>query len=608
MEGAAMKKRYSGKRIMIRMFSAMIAVTLTCLLVCGSYALYSTQKELVFCNDAAMDVYFSGMVYTLEDLEQFCNNIYYEDTGFHVLALEPEVITEDQALLAWNNIRLMVRSRITSNTGIMVFDDRSGRTFYSFGSQFLGGLIRKETIHTMELIRSIWSGQANPEAQGWRVLVTDTAGDSVILMQARNFRNIYICAMVDVTAYSGSFENQDRSSITYSFLTSDQILTNKTYASEHGISLEQMLQADGDLLHVNGMRYILQTRFDEKSGLGLCSMVSTNSMWGTWWVFVILLSVAVLVICVTFWGIYLSAQKILIYPLKKIQEISQQIADGAVAIQKVPENLQEIAEIQDALEILVAQKVTLETETMRQETQKEHAMLQYYQLQTRSHFLLNCLKTLYNLTVQGDQEGTLQVITRFSNHIRYIFHDSLTFVPVRSELAEVDDYFQIITLERNDHILLTKSVDPQLMDYPIPPLLIQTFLENFQKHNPQSGKLLHFSIRIDRVALEGTQFVRIRMTDNGTGYSDEALEQLQHMDGVFAQFHVGIQNLCRRIEILYKNRHKTAFYNLPNGGACSVFYLPDSFPPNVNPPTADSYSRQNTSSKEEKSDECTVCR
>lgn len=572
-----MTKRYSGKRVMLRMFAAMVAVTLVCLLVCGSYTLYSTQQELVFCNDAAMDVYFSGMMYTMEDLEQFCNNIYYQDSGFHVLALDPEVVTEEQVLLAWYNVRLMVRSRITSNTGIMVFDDRVDEKYYYLGDNFLGGLLKKQTIQVMDQVRDFWNGQANPEMIGWRVMVTDTPDKAVILMQARRFRNIYICAMVDISAYSYAFENNGRSSITYSFLTSEQILTNEAYAQSHNISLEQMLNADDDQLHVNGLGYILQTRFDEKSGLGLCGIISTDSMWGAWWVVVGLLMLAFLVICVTFSAIYFYAKKILIYPLNKIKEVSQQIAEGAVTIQNDPENIQEIAEIQDALEILVEQKVMLETEKMRQESQKEHAMLQYYQLQTRSHFLLNCLKSLYHLTMRGDQEKTLRIITRFSNHIRYVFHDSLTFVPIRAELAEVDDYFEIIDLERTDHILLTKSVDPQLMDYPIPPLLIQTFVENFQKHNPQSDKILHFTIRIDRVELENQGYVRIRLTDNGIGYSEDALQQLQQMDGVFAQFHVGIQNLCRRIEILYKKQHKTAFYNLPNGGTCSVFYLPASY-------------------------------
>ncbi len=594
-----MTKRYSGKRVMLRMFAAMIAVTLVCLLVCGGYALYSTQQELVFCNDAAMDVYFSGMTYTMEDLEQFCNNIYYQDSGFHVLALDPEAVTEEQALLAWYNVRLMVRSRITSNTGIMVFDDRVDEKYYYIGDNFLGGLLKKQTIQVMDQVRGFWDGQTNLEMIGWQVMVTNTPDKSVILMQARRFRNIYICAMVDVTAYSNTFESNGESSITYSFLTSDQILTNESYVQSHNISLEQMLSANNAYLHVNGVGYILQTRFDEKSRLGLCGIISIDSMWGNWWIFIDLLILAFLVVCLTFFGIYFYAKKILIYPMNKIKEISQQIAEGAVSIQKVPENIQEIAEIQDALEVLVEQKVKLETEKMRQESQKEHAMLQYYQLQTRSHFLLNCLKSLYNLTMLGDQEKTLRIITRFSNHIRYVFHDSLTFVPVRAELAEVDDYFEIIDLERSDHILLSKSVDPQLMDYPIPPVLIQTFVENFHKHNPQSNKILHFFIRIDWLELEGQRFVRIRLSDNGVGYSEEALQQLQPMDGVFAQFHVGIQNLCRRIEILYKKQHKTAFYNLPNGGACSVFYLPESFSQYNSDPVSGPGIKPNDQQKEE---------
>ena len=168
----------------------------------------------------------------------------------------------------------------------------------------------------------------------------------------------------------------------------------------------------------------------------------------------------------------------------------------------------------------------------------------------------------------------MHIVTRFSNHIRYVFHDSLTFVPVRAELDEVDDYFEIIGLERTDHIFLTKTVDAELLDFPIPPLLIQTFLENFQKHNAPGGRLLRFSIKIDHLEMEGHRYVRIRLSDTGIGYSEESLHQLQNLDGEFAQFHVGIQNLCRRIDILYKKQQKTAFFNLPGGGACSVFYIP----------------------------------
>lgn len=128
-------------------------------------------------------------------------------------------------------------------------------------------------------------------------------------------------------------------------------------------------------------------------------------MWGNWWIFALLLALSLLVICTTFCITYATTAKMLIYPLNKIQEASRQIALGETHLRKGPEQIQEFSDIQDALDVLVTQKVQLKAEKINQESQKEHALLQYYQLQTRSHFLLNCLKSLYNLTAQGSTKG-----------------------------------------------------------------------------------------------------------------------------------------------------------------------------------------------------------
>lgn len=566
-----MKRQYSGQQLIFRLFTAMLVVTLLCLLICGGYALNATQESLVFSNKTAMDVYFSGVTHTLEDLEQFCDTMYVQGSCFRTLALDADSISADQMLQAQNTMRQMVHSRTTANTGIMVFDDRLTSKFFHFGSSFLGGVFQPVTISVMQQIRGYWLEQETPEKLGWQVMVTD-GGNAVVLMQARRYRSVYLCTMLDLNAYAQQM--QGSSPITYAFLNTDQILTNADYAQSNQITLEQMLAANDSRLHTSGLRQILQTRFDDYTGLGLCSMISTNSMWGDWWIFVLLLSLSLTVICITFGCIYRAAARMVLYPLNKIREASRQITQGATKLEKTPERVQEFADIQDALDAFVTQKVLLETEKNQQAFQKEHALLQYYQLQTRSHFLLNCLKSLYNLTARGEHEKALRMITRFSNHIRYIFHDSLTFVPIRAELEEVDDYLEIIDMERCDHILLNKNVDDQLLEFPIPPLLIQTFAENFQKHNPQGSKILRFGIHIDRIELESKNYVRIRLTDNGIGYSEEALNQMQNQSDVFAQAHVGIQNLCRRIDILYKNQSKIAFFNLPQGGACSVFYLP----------------------------------
>ena len=148
-----MKRQYSGQQLIFRLFTAMLVVTLLCLLICGGYALNATQESLVFSNKTAMDVYFSGVTHTLEDLEQFCDTMYAQGSCFRTLALDADSISADQMLQAQNTMRQMVRSRTTANTGIMVFDDRLTSKFFHFGSSFLGGVFQPVTVSVMQQIR-----------------------------------------------------------------------------------------------------------------------------------------------------------------------------------------------------------------------------------------------------------------------------------------------------------------------------------------------------------------------------------------------------------------------------------------------------------------------
>ena len=59
------------------------------------------------------------------------------------------------------------------------------------------------------------------------------------------------------------------------------------------------------------------------------------------------------------------------------------------------------------------------------------------------------------------------------------------------------------------------------------------------------------------------------------GYSQEILKKINSNDGdVYEDFHVGISNLKKRVELIYKSGFSFAFYNEPDGGACSLIYLP----------------------------------
>lgn len=566
-----MKRQKSVKMLLISIFCILLAVTVLCIAACGGYTLYTSEQELMRYNQAALDIYLNNLTHSMEDLQKFNEDIFANSLEFMALSLEDTSITTEQRMHFELNLRRLIQNRTGEISGILLFNATEKDNYYCFGDDFLGGMVNPATIQKMKEIRALWLSENAPVMQSW---VSYSDGESTLLMNAFRRKDLYICAMVDVDAYALHYSEQMQlSEIEFALVTRDRILTNALRAKERGILLEDMLAAVEKPVF-DARANILQTRFDAFTGVGLCGMISLSGVWAHLRVSVMMLTASLLILCVLFVGMYQMLKRMLLYPLNKITDATRQIAEGVSSIRSQPESIREFAEIQTALEHLVGQKVFLAKDNINQIYQKEHALLQYYQLQTRSHFILNCLKSIYSLTLQGDQEKTMRMIGLFSNHLRYVYHDSLSWVTIRAELDEVRDYFGIIEQGRSNHILLNQNVDPDLLEFQVPPLIIQTFLENFNKHNAQDIPILRFSIRIDKVNMEGKAYVRLRMTDNGVGYSEEALRGLQAPDSVFEQHHVGMQNLCRRMDILYRKQYKKAFFNNPGGGALSIFYLP----------------------------------
>ena len=63
----------------------------------------------------------------------------------------------------------------------------------------------------------------------------------------------------------------------------------------------------------------------------------------------------------------------------------------------------------------------LEQDKYRKEKEAGAALLQYYQLQVRPHFFLNCLNIIAALLNERDVETVNTMIYSVSSHFRYVF-------------------------------------------------------------------------------------------------------------------------------------------------------------------------------------------
>lgn len=272
---------------------------------------------------------------------------------------------------------------------------------------------------------------------------------------------------------------------------------------------------------------------------------------------------------------YTISKRMLLIPVMEISDFSRKIEQSRDY--SIPK-LSRIAEVQETQKALVSLAKTisdLETARRMEEDVKAHALLQYYQLQTRSHFFINCLKSLYGMLENRQIDKMKLMIIAFSNHLRYLFHDNISTVPLSHELREIDDYYQILSLDSEKIFLLNVEVEDNLEDSCVPPLIIQSFLENSFKYNDGKKGMAVFSVKISAVSENDAAYLRIHMQDNGSGYPEDVLNAInQRVNYSFDDNHVGINNLKHRLSILYGENYTFAFYNLPTGGACSVISIP----------------------------------
>ena len=69
-----------------------------------------------------------------------------------------------------------------------------------------------------------------------------------------------------------------------------------------------------------------------------------------------------------------------------------------------------------------------------------------------------------------------------SDNVRYMFRDSLEVVTIEQELNYVKNYLRIQELGMARNVECHMQVDTEALNVKIPPLTIQTFVENSVKH------------------------------------------------------------------------------------------------------------------------------
>lgn len=121
-------------------------------------------------------------------------------------------------------------------------------------------------------------------------------------------------------------------------------------------------------------------------------------------------------------------------------------------------------------------------DTLRLESLVKELELQTIKAHINPHFIFNSLNSIRALVVENPERAR-QAITELSNILRSSMKtEKVETVPLEKELDIVKDYLALENMRFEDRLQVQYEIDEDTLDQPVPPMMLQTLVENAIKH------------------------------------------------------------------------------------------------------------------------------
>ncbi|MCF3648662.1 sensor histidine kinase [Synoicihabitans lomoniglobus] len=182
-----------------------------------------------------------------------------------------------------------------------------------------------------------------------------------------------------------------------------------------------------------------------------------------------------------------------------------------------------------------------EIERLRLATVVKDAELRALKSQVNPHFMFNSLNSVRAL-IDEDPSRAREAVTQLANMLRYSLQaGSKQTVSFEDELTVVNDYLALEQVRHEERLRLRLDVDPDTLRRSIPPMLLQTLVENAVKYGiatqPAGGE-------IAIVARIRDGDLRIAVCNPGNLRSATAQESSRSTG-------VGLRNASDRLQLLF---------------------------------------------------------
>ena len=200
--------------------------------------------------------------------------------------------------------------------------------------------------------------------------------------------------------------------------------------------------------------------------------------------------------------------------------------------------------------------------SLKNEATMKDIALNNLKSQLNPHFIFNGLNSIRAL-VDDDPEKAKQAITQLSGILRTSLKtDEKKLISLDEELKTVQDYLALEKIRYEDRLIVEFDVHGDTLNALVPPLLIQTLVENGIKHGismRKNGGLLSVRTKTEK----NTLIIYIR---NSGSYMPDGDKKEKSGNG--------LRNSKKRLQLIYGNRASLEIANEKEGVVLATLRLP----------------------------------
>jgi two-component system sensor histidine kinase YesM len=256
-------------------------------------------------------------------------------------------------------------------------------------------------------------------------------------------------------------------------------------------------------------------------------------------------------------------------PLFRLYQSMNRFKGGDFEARVTVKGNDEIAELSETFNRMVAEIRSLIDKNYVIALREKESELNALQAQVNPHFLYNVMDSLYWQAVDSGQDKLSEDILVLSSLFRLILSSGKSEIPVEQEIQIISNYLHIQKMRFSKKLDYEINVEPDILQYFIPKLILQPFVENAIVHGlEQSGEK-------GRITVSGKMrdgMLCFLIADNGVGMDEEKIEAVLLADQRIGYY--AIRNVKERMTLRYGAKGTLAIHSQSGEGTEVYITIP----------------------------------